>query len=476
MRFEDALKVLDDLVYAKRGKHLSNPEKILIEGAWYDRGYDEIANNSPYSVNYLQRDIAPQLWNLLSEVIGNGRKFGKKKLRHFLEQKLAKPNSYYLADVKQPKAFDTLPYIIGGQPPEVSNFYGRSKELDQLKVWMLKQRCIVLTGAAGIGKSTLAAELVKIVSAEPEVRFDSCIWKSVSYAPLLQDVVTELIKLTSPLKTDLELPGYTQAKISLLLERLRENRFLLVFDAAEALLQGDRNNSFNPYGERYADYKLFFQRLVEEQHQSCLLLISREPFNDLTLLEAGGRPVSSQKLEGLDPQAATQLLQSLGLTDREECSNLINKYWGNPSDLEKVVNRIQLLFGASNERFLKQYKTTVIGSQSQASLDELFSQSGFLNELQRQIMIYIAEETLKNPNPISFTKLANDFKNHQEVKGSELKLSDALIKLKERSLIERIEDPMTKQVGFAQRPVVRKYILTDPQGLVRKSSTTTKSA
>lgn len=475
MDFERALKLIDEQIYDRTGKHLVEPEKLVLQAAWEDESYAAVAAQSKYEEKELRQYWGFRLWRLLSVIFEQS--IGKKTLRLVLEQKLEGVDTAAAEIGKNGRAtYLTKELAIVGRPPEVTNFYGREQELAELEKKIGKQQCVVLTGAAGIGKSALAAKLIAQVSGNSEQGFDGYIWKSVSYAPLLQDLIGELLRLTGSSVAEEDLPKPTQAKISLLLERLRSHRFLLVLDAAEALLRGDRNYSFNPYGEQHEDYKVFFQRLIEEQNQSCLLLTSREPLADLTFLEAAGRPIVTQNLQGLDSGAAMQLLESKGLIHEEKCNELIQKYWGNPSDLIKVVNQIQLLFGNDNERFFQQHKTTLIGPNSQCMLDELFGQTGLLSKLQREIMIYLAWEFSKQQKPISFTQLVNDFKNRREIKLSESELSDALINLKERALIERIEDPVTKEVGFTQRPVVRKYILTDPKGLIQKFSTTAKSA
>lgn len=76
--FEEVLRVANDLMFAEKGRYLSDPEIIVMKGAWNDKDYEEIASNSRYSLNYLQRTVAPQLWDIFSEVIGNGARVGKR--------------------------------------------------------------------------------------------------------------------------------------------------------------------------------------------------------------------------------------------------------------------------------------------------------------------------------------------------------------------------------------------------------------
>ena len=58
-------------------------------------------------------------------------------------------------------------------------------------------------------------ELIDKISADPQSGFDCFVWKSVHYAPPLENLVTDLIGLlAAPLKPESDLPAYTQAKVS----------------------------------------------------------------------------------------------------------------------------------------------------------------------------------------------------------------------------------------------------------------------
>lgn len=467
--FEEVLRVANDLMFAKKGRYLSDPEIIVMKGAWNDKDYEEIASNSRYSLNYLQRTVAPQLWDIFSEVIGNGARVGKKRLRYFLEQVTTKYySSALLVDTKRSSPSDDTPlYVLGGQPPDTSSFYGRIPELAMLRDLVLENRCVVIYGATGIGKSALTAKLVEEISVEEQSKFDCLIWKSIAYAPALQDLVTELTKLINTLEPKPELPEHTQARISVLIKQLQSRRCLLVLDGAEVLLQ---ENSL----EEYAEYKLFFRRLVEEKHQSCLLLTSRVPFDELDSLVAT-RPVQSLKIKGLDSNAALQLLHARDLTDQEMCNELTQTYRGNPSELEAAANRINHFFTGSKEKFFE-HKTTFVSNYCQAALNQYFGRSGLLSELQRQFLIYLAEELSKTRNPISFTKILRDLSLRQEVLVSGSQLMQALEGLEKLSLVESSKDLIAKEVSYALEPTIKKYILTDPLGLVRKSGAIAKSA
>jgi hypothetical protein len=277
-----------------------------------------------------------------------------------------------------------------------------------------------------------------------------------AHAPSLQGLVGELLELVHPSESESGLLKYTQAMISVLIKQLQSRRYVLVLDAFEALFQR------NMFHERL-EYSLFFRRLVEELDQSSLLLTSRALPDEFDDLIAAGYPIQDMKIEGLDPDAAMQLLSAKGLVDQENCSQLIKIYRGNPSEIEAVVNRINHFFAGSAKRFIEN-KTTFVSSKFETMLNQMFGQ--LLSQVEQEILIYIAEEMLLNSTPVSFTKLLNDVKQRQKASASTLELIKAIEKLERQSLVESIKDPITKEISFSLQPVIKKYIEIDPLGLI----------
>ncbi|MBD2451981.1 ATP-binding protein [Nostoc sp. FACHB-152] len=453
--FDLALAVVNKLVFAEKSRYLSEAEVAVMKGAWDDDEYDYIANNSTYSLNYLQRGIAPRLWDLLSETIGRGQRVGKKNLRIILEQFT---EEYYinLATNESQKSVE----VKGSIPSYKANFYGRTEELAQLKELVTKQRCVMLVGVAGIGKSALATKFLEDLSAEFQPNFSCLIWKSVSHAPSLQDLVIELIELIQPCESELSLPNNnTQAIISLLIKQLRSRKCLLVLDAFDALFQK------NVFQEKL-DYSLFFRRLIQDLNQSCLLLTSRflpDEFDDLITPNS---LIQELKIEGLDTKSAIQLLTEKGLTDKENCTRIAKVYRGNPSELEAVVHRVNHFFAGNAKLFLDN-KSTIFSSKFEAALNQMFGD--LLSLTQRQILIYIAEEIVQSQKPIGFSKLLKDMKiKHNLV--TTLELIKAIEKLERQSLVETIKDPITQEISFNLQPIIKKYIEIDPIGAVHESN------
>ncbi|NEQ99444.1 MAG: hypothetical protein F6K30_22525 [Cyanothece sp. SIO2G6] len=67
---EDAVHVANQLVLAKIGRSLSDTEVIVLQGAWERLDYDQIAAQHQYSTSYVSNDVAPKLWRLLSDIVG----------------------------------------------------------------------------------------------------------------------------------------------------------------------------------------------------------------------------------------------------------------------------------------------------------------------------------------------------------------------------------------------------------------------
>ncbi len=330
-----------------------------------------------------------------------------------------------------------------GEAPDISVFYGRTEELATLEQWTVKERCrlVGILGMGGIGKTTLCAKLVKQI----QDKFEYIIWRSLHNAPPLWEVLADLLKFLSSSQST-ELPENVDERISQLISYLREHRCLLVLDDVETILRiGER---VGRYSKGYEDYGVFFRRMGEEQHQSCLVLNSLEKPREIALLESPTRSVRSLQLAGLKPEEARKILQEKGLTGEQKWSDLIQDYRGSPLALKIVATTIQDLFGRNVAEFIK-HRTIVIGDMFREILDQQFNR---LSELEKKIMQCLASES----KPVSLVKL-------RELLSTTLttsELIEALESLGWRSLIEKTqrEDKDTSEPLFALQPIVKKYV------------------
>jgi DNA-binding MarR family transcriptional regulator/nicotinamide riboside kinase len=455
--FDSALEVLNHYVFEKQGRYLSRVEVFIVQGIWEGIDYGEIAHRSTYTINYIQRTVAPKLWPMLSNVIGNGHRIGKKNFRPHLEQLTRK---YYaqLKDVEDDlNDEDTgligeievgvkLSRVLGDLPPSTVDFWGRKSEISYLKEAITKLRCVAVTGNAGIGKTALIAKLVSELSIKSPPLFEELIWKSISHAPLIQDLVTDLVEIIQP---DEPLPEYIQGKISVLLKQLQNRRILVVLDADDL-----SNALFQKLSlDERLEYEIFFRRLVEERHKSLLLITTRILPRDLEALIKGKRSIQAIKLTGLDLESARQLLYSYGLIDKEKCHELIETYRGNPRELQEIAKRTDHYFGSIGTFF--RFKTTLVSDSLQSELDQKFG-SQKMSEVQLQIMVFLASQS----EGMRFEQILMHLNQKMEVSPSEL--VKALEELEKEYLIEVGRQLMTQKICITLSPTTRKYILNDP--------------
>ncbi|MCU0536595.1 MAG: AAA-like domain-containing protein [Hydrococcus sp. Prado102] len=67
---DEAIKIANQAVFAKFSRKLSDIEIIVLKGAWERDAYDLIAARHQYATSYISQDVAPKLWNLLTDALG----------------------------------------------------------------------------------------------------------------------------------------------------------------------------------------------------------------------------------------------------------------------------------------------------------------------------------------------------------------------------------------------------------------------
>ncbi|WP_313932022.1 MULTISPECIES: NB-ARC domain-containing protein [Nostoc] len=453
---ELVLEILGEQVLKVTGKELTEAEKVVIRGAWDGKDYSEIAHTSGHGMYYLQQKVGPPLWTMLSTVVGNGVKVKKANLRDILLKVVKKDYFKKLEVTCQDNDSLVGRTKIHGELPEIEHFYGRDEEINSLKnqIKLFKQRCISITGVGGIGKSLLAVKIVEEILFENQDLYDYVIWKKIERFSTIHDVVTELIKIFNLGENE----NNFKVKLSLLFKELAFRRCLLILDGFENLLQ-------TGLVERKIEFDNFFDTITKEQYLSCTIITSQVPLKEFVYTTIN-LPILHLKLQGLELNAAIEMLHEKGLKG-EECKELIETYRGNPSELEVVANKINRYFGGSIQKFFE-YKTTVMGSQFQLMLHLQFGNPGFLSQLQRQILIYLAEQIAEDPTPVPFSMLIKYLKEQlKEVSVS--KVMTEMEILEQRSLVETSNGISKQEISYGLQPVVKKYILIDPLGLVYKT-------
>ena len=322
-----------------------------------------------------------------------------------------------------------------GEALDVSAFYGRTAELATLEQWVVPDRCrlIGLLGMGGIGKTALSIKLAEQVKSE----FEFVIWRSLRNAPPLQALLVELIGLLSS-QQQTELPDQIDARIGLLIGYLRNARCLVILDNLESILRSDDRTG--AYRDGYEAYGQLLRCVGDTQHQSCLVLTSREKPKGLGTKEGKAAPIRSLCLSGLNAAAGEAILSDKGLVSQaQDCRVLVQRYAGNPLALRIVATTIQEFFEGQIAGFLEQGTITLDDIS-----DLLAQQFNRLTALEKQIMNWLAVSR-------EWVTLAG-LETEIIPAVSRSDLIAAIISLQRRSLIEQ------NAAQFTQQPVVMEYV------------------
>jgi ABC-type dipeptide/oligopeptide/nickel transport system ATPase subunit len=270
-----------------------------------------------------------------------------------------------------------------GEAPDVAIFYGRERELERLAQWVNidRTRLVAILGMGGIGKTSLVTKL----ALQLQPKFEVVVWRSLRNAPLLENLLPELIYIFSQ-QTEMVPPTTsTCAQISRLLDYFRQSRCLLVLDNVSAILQP--GGVAGDYLEGYTSYGDIFQRIGESAHQSCLVLTSREKPRAIVNLEGDTLPVRTMSLSGgLNGRDSDRLFETKGISvSAKGRARLLDSSSGNPLALKIVTTSICELFDGDIDRFLET-ETTVYSGIRQL-LDEQFDR---LSATEQVVMYWLA--------------------------------------------------------------------------------------
>ncbi|WP_156119901.1 NB-ARC domain-containing protein [Leptolyngbya sp. KIOST-1] len=328
------------------------------------------------------------------------------------------------------------PHTSWGEAIDVSFFCGRTQELALLDQWVVGDRCrlVALLGMGGMGKTALSVKLAQTLLPQ----FEFVLWRSLRDAPQMSDLLADLLPILSQ-QQEVKLPPGPTAQIARLLTYLRQHRCLLVLDNGETILQG--GGTIGHYLPGYEAYGDLFQQVSESDHQSCLILTSREKPGEIAALEGDGLPVRSYLLPGLKASDSEILCGAKGLSGTpSDHQQLIDRYRGNPLALKIVATSIRDLFGGSIGEFLQD--NTLVFSGMRRLLQQ---QCDRASDLEKQIMTWLAIHR----EWVSLEQLQQDLGTAI----SRRHLLEAIEALHRRSLVERGE------LGFTQQPVVMEYLV-----------------
>ncbi|MEH1774434.1 AAA-like domain-containing protein [Nostoc sp.] len=189
MDFETAFKILDAAVVAQTKRHLKDIEVTILRSSWQGKKYGEIAQVHGYTTEYLQHDVGPKLWQMLSAAFGE--KVSKKNFQAALErqqlsdiaalpkqleatlqpqlkrEKMTSPNSgsegneEVLLTNERPQ-LNTEPEFPVGQVPLTSSFYVERPPIEDRCFQEILQpgALIRIKASRQMGKTSLMARIL----------------------------------------------------------------------------------------------------------------------------------------------------------------------------------------------------------------------------------------------------------------------------------------------------------------------------
>ncbi len=325
--------------------------------------------------------------------------------------------------------------------PEHTAFYGRQQDLVQLSHWLAREGAglVAIAGMGGVGKTTLAAELVTRLPAEA---YDLVIWRSlVNARPLDAQLDTWLQTMTGH-HLD-HLPDSLDEKLALLFAELQRQRCLLVLDNLESIMQPATGTGYFRPG--YQDYGQLIDRMGRSRHQSCLLLTTRELPKGLRRLEEDYPRVRIMALGGLPLTAGMDLLRQRGIAAPDGLlKSLVERYSGNPLALKLVADTVRDLFGSDVAAFLG--NETPVFDDIHTVLDEQFDR---LSTLERDVVTWLAIERV----PMAATVLWDDLLPTVRRRD----FLEAMRFLQRNSLVETVIDDNSSS-RLALQNVVMEYV------------------
>lgn len=450
MDIAEALKIADNLVFASRNKHLSDLERSIIEGVCQGKKYSQIAKDNYCEQSHIN-DVAAGLWKAISEAVGEQVK--KANFRSTIERyrsensasvgqvlfnvcsQITLNNNQYHTNQKVDRS-NTPQYLK--TIPDLVPIYGRTQELDLLKNWILTEQCrsVVISGTAGMGKTALARQLLENLKGE----FEEIVWQSLGCQRSAIEFIDRNLIASLNIAALPEPPLDLEARLSLLLEHFREHRCLIILDDLDRLFTS--GELAGNYAEEYREYRELFRRIWETNHQSCLLLLSREEPSELAVTLGNNSSIHSLPLGGLG-EGGREIFRAKGLSDEARWDYAIEYLSGNPAYIESVSIAIKKLFGGKVGEFCK-YEELFLTEDTKSLLAHQFNR---LSTAEREAILSLAGEDI----PVAISRIIESL----NISASDV--GNAIVSLSRRGLVDRTETD--DGTFFSLRSIVKMFIL-----------------
>lgn len=505
VNLDELIGVVDSLVATKTQRSLRDVEILVLRGSWDNKTYEDIAENHNYTPQYIKQDVGPRLWKLLSDALGE--RVSKTNFRRALERvwqanlghrsetggnireslglpplddndligeenstrwstglrpsprddQRPSPQSSMLDDIESHRVTQLAltERCDWADSAEVAQFYGRQAEYDTLVAWLTHDRCrlVSVVGMGGIGKTTLTLRVAHAIQAE----FDFIIWRSLRDAPPLADLLHDITKFLSR-QQEIELPAVPEEQLLRLLHYLQTHRCLIILDNLESVLAS--KTMAGAYLTGYENYGDCLRALGEVEHQSTILITSREKISEVSVFEGQALPVRSMPLQGLSYQAAREIFTAAkcyGISDRE-WRYITDHYGGNPLALKILAAAIQDLAGGDASELMSFLQRGFL--QFRDLSDILARQFNRLSPAEQQVLYWLAI----NREPLTLADLTQDILVSE---GSPHSLAETLQSLVRRSMIERQGNRLLLQPAVLEY-VTQRFVLGVSEDLINQ--------
>ena len=133
MNLDRLLEIVDRQLIESQNRPLNFTEIIILQGIWQYKTYNQIAIEAGYSPGYFTTNVAPELYQRLSKLIG--QRVTKKNCQMLLNSYVTAPKEktpkHYLADFSLNANRDEIPCYPSGSVPLDSPFYLERSSLEE---------------------------------------------------------------------------------------------------------------------------------------------------------------------------------------------------------------------------------------------------------------------------------------------------------------------------------------------------------
>ncbi len=455
MSVTEILQLADELIFLKKGKHLDDLQESIIKGVWDDQTYQKIADQCQRSESRV-RNIASELWQLLSEELGEDIEKANFCSVFKRLQITSSQNQHICHITGSNHSFNYNPQILyNSNPdnqdnntntksksfshdltfaPQILKFCNRETELKTLNNYIFNQKIklISVLGLSGIGKTYLVKRFVDLNLDQ----FEVIIWKNLKLTNDLSQILTEI--LTKNLN-DQDSQIYSDHQIDQFLTLLKTKRCLIIFDHLEELFIKEK--LAGQFQEKFKNYQDLFNLIKEIDHQSHFILISDEKSKSMISLNQELSTVKVLELEGLNSR---EILNDFNLQDQESWLKLIQLYQGNFNYLKDIASLINDVFGGKVKDFLA-LNQLILTEDMKTHLSQILRR---LSPIEKEIILKLSQ----NDEAISTEELRQNF---------QIELTDlinGLQSLQQRYLVTKIQK---EQVLFKIDSIFHKFLLTN---------------